>query len=208
MLLFRKLIFIGGVAVILLLMVVGKVYIHGLKTFQHAEQAFASRNLDQAMIYYERTIRWYLPFNSQVKTSILRLWEIGTQAEKNENHIRAQLAYRKLRSSLYTIRSVYSPYDDWIEKCNNKLSHSTIVDYQGDSDKFSPSDKKSGYVTLPATGWSLLIEIGFWGWIASIAGLIWFGIGSRKPGHIKTSLRWLGFAIGFYGIWVLSLVKA
>lgn len=204
----HELLIFACLAAMILIMVAAAVYVRGVNTFKRAEQAFMNRDHEQAMVYYERTILWYLPFNARIHTAIARLWEIGRQAETEQKQDLALKAYGRLRSSLYAIQSLYSPYEEWISKCDQKLTALAISNPPAQAEIKDRSLQGNQARTLPHAGWALMMEISFWGWISSTVGLIWRGSGSHHRTKAKTSLCWIGIIIGFYLFWLVSLTKA
>jgi len=60
---------------------------------------------------------------------------------------------------------------------------------------------------MAAGTWALLCEIGFWGWIASAAGLILCSFPARdvmKPG---SALGWGGVFLGSYALWIIGMIN-
>ena len=201
----HKIVFTAAVAAVMLFMVTIKVYVRGIKAFNLAEKSYAAQDHEKAMVYYERTLRWYLPFNWRVNTAVQKLWEIGQQAEQHQDRELALKAYRRLRSSLYAIQNVYPSYDSWIDKCNSKL----LIFYTANDHKTLEYKQRSAELSaesaLPHPAWSLMMEIGFWGWVFSTIGLIWYGFNHQRPIRAQTGLQWAAMILGFYGIWVVSL---
>jgi len=138
--LIRNIFIIFGIIVVMFIMVFVKVYIGSIKEFKRGEEAMESRDYNEAITHYERSIHWYTPLNSYVARSAKRLWEIGTLAEENGNNDLALIAYRSLRSSFYAVRSFYIPYKEWIDKCDDKISHLVAL-----KRPYSESDKKKSY---------------------------------------------------------------
>ena len=74
------------------------------------------------MTSFETSAHAYTPFNSNVRASLDKLWEIGEKFEKEKPAPEyALIAYRSLRSSIYAIRSFYTPYKEWIPRCDAKI---------------------------------------------------------------------------------------
>lgn len=99
--------------------------------FTRAESNFQSGRQREAVLHYERAIMWYTPFSHEVQRSISRLWEIGDRAEANRDDSLALYAYRSLRASLYSVRSFYQPYEDWIAKCDVRIVNLMAIEKAG-----------------------------------------------------------------------------
>lgn len=108
-------------------MIWGRTYYSQWKQFNIGEEAFRKGNMRDAVTGYESAIHMYTPGSSMVKKSIDRLWEIGDMFERRNEYDWALLSYRSLRSSLYAVRSFYTPYPEWIERCDKKIAHILAV---------------------------------------------------------------------------------
>lgn len=54
-------------------------------------------------------------------------------------------------------------------------------------------------------GWALLCEIGLWGWIASVVGLILNAFPSGNIFRKQQAFKWGGALIVFYSIWITGM---
>jgi len=100
------------------------VYHRGSRHFQDGERFLKEDKLIQAVTSFESSAHAYTPFNSNVRISLDRLWEIGEALEqKHSDPTYPLVAYRSLRSSIYAVRSFYMPYKEWIPKCDEKISY-------------------------------------------------------------------------------------
>lgn len=199
--------FAAGIGIIMLLMLFLMVQTQGVNAFNRAQEAAKQKNPVRAAAYYEKTIRWYLPFNKHVEAAIHKLWEIGQQAEEQGENDLAREIYHRLRSSLYAIQCFHAPYEDWIMRCDRKIMAVTKTPNKGIGQFSRPNTGTSKDWTRPRTSWSLAMLIGFWGWILSTIGFIRYGIELRPPNLKLSSLRWPASIIGFYSIWLISLAK-
>lgn len=107
---------------IMIAMIWGKTYYSQQKQFRIGEYAFTKGDLKHAITGYESAIQMYTPGSGKVKASIEKLWEIGEIFERQNQIDWALLAYRSLRSSLYAVRSFYTPYPEWIGLCDEKIA--------------------------------------------------------------------------------------
>ncbi|MFC1852810.1 hypothetical protein ACFL27_21645 [candidate division CSSED10-310 bacterium] len=60
----------------------------------------------------------------------------------------------------------------------------------------------------PSIEWSLILIIGFFGWIGSTIGFIFRGITQENRLHKKRAFRWGILIVFFYALWVLGLYFA
>ena len=116
--------FISRILVVLFILIAvvwGRAYYSQQKFFKEGERALDVQNYKDAVTGYEWTIRMYTPFSSKVETACQRLWDIGLEYEKRGRFDWALITYRSLRSSIYAIRSFYTPYKEWIPKTDSKI---------------------------------------------------------------------------------------
>jgi tetratricopeptide (TPR) repeat protein len=106
---------------ILIAMVWFKTYSYGQNQYKEGEKAMAAGDLKNAISDYETAIHMYAPFAGYVPASARRLWEIGQGLENSGDYDWALIAYRSLRSSLYGVRSFYTPYQDWIARSESEI---------------------------------------------------------------------------------------
>ncbi|MBN1550887.1 hypothetical protein JW979_05445 [bacterium] len=59
-----------------------------------------------------------------------------------------------------------------------------------------------------STFWSLVVEIGFFGWIGSTIAFIFKGFDDKENLNKKRALFWGLMIVLFYAIWVTGLVNA
>jgi hypothetical protein len=106
---------------ILMAMIWGRTYYSQQKYYSEGEKALKTHNYKDAMTGYEWTIRMYTPFSSKVEDSCRKIWDIGQEYERRGQIDWALIAYRGLRSSIYAIRSAYTPYAEWIPRTDGRI---------------------------------------------------------------------------------------
>jgi hypothetical protein len=105
------------------------VYSRSKRYYREGETHLAENRLIEAVTSFETSAHSYTPGNPWVSRSMDRLWEIGQKMESEyDDPMYPLIAYRALRSSVYAIRSVITPYEEWIPKCDNKIKF--LVDQQ------------------------------------------------------------------------------
>lgn len=212
----HRIISITSVTLIMLMMVFFKVYLGSISEFKKAEKAFLEANYEEAITHYERSIHWYTPRNRYVARSIERLWEIGNGAEDSDSDELALRSFRSLRSSLYAVRSFYTPYPEWIERCDDKIS-SLVAKKEpyskADKEKTFKERKADSLKTLkrdyaPDVFWSIFLEIGFLGWIGCAVGFIFRVFTGEKGFDGRRALLWGGLIMAFYALWIIGMMRA
>jgi len=190
-----------------------KIYINANGEFQKGEKYFAQNNPLEAVVHYERTLRWYIPGLNLNEKAAQKIWEIAGNFENADSAEKALNTYRILRAGFYSTRSFYTPGKTWIDRCNIKIAGLMAKKppfLKADSGK-SFDERKSEFLRILSTEkppypyWSLLAVTGFLGWSTCAALFIIKGIG--KSGQIITrqAVYWGGGFVLSYGLWVLGM---
>jgi hypothetical protein len=90
--------------------------------FTLGENALRRGDFTAAVAGYESALHMYIPFNSTVEKSAQQLWNIAEASERIGDVNRALIAYRALRSSFYAARWLVTPGEEWIRRCDRKIS--------------------------------------------------------------------------------------
>ena len=85
-----------------------KVYINAGNEFQKGEEYLTQNIPLEAVVHYERTIRWYIPGLGLQEKAAQRIWQIAEDFESADNPENAINVYRILRAGFYSTRSLYS----------------------------------------------------------------------------------------------------
>jgi hypothetical protein len=212
----RKYLIKGLLVVILFLLVVGvrvtylqrSHYVAAEKYYKEANWKFAIREYDLAM-------HFYTPWGPYIERSAEKLWQVGEMFEKQDKLDWANIAYSSIRSSFYASRSLYTPGREWIEKCNDKIADLSVrmLVSEGSIKPEAAAAEKKKYLYVLTVGrapdpfWSVLVEIGFFGWVGSVVFLIFKGF--SDDGKIKKASVYgiVSFLLTF-GLWVVALLKA
>jgi hypothetical protein len=59
---------------------------------------------------------------------------------------------------------------------------------------------------MPLDGWTVVCQIGLWGWIVSAIALIVRAFPSRGVLNRKSALRWGTVLTAFYVVWIAGMV--
>lgn len=207
---------LGLFAMVCLVLFIKASYYAGYET-RRGDRAYQQSNLDDAIVHYERAIKWYTPVSRSVSHAVERLWEIGNKAEKRDEPAVALEAYRSLRGSLYAIESFNRPYRKWIPKAERKIAslmaamaaaHPPQLEahaVQPNAERFAALLRRKE--TLDQGG-VILTEIGFLGWIGSTLGFIWYAFGNHGGWVWRRCLWWgSGIVICFTG-WIIGMLMA
>jgi hypothetical protein len=186
-----------------------------MQAYQQGEACLEKDQYIRAVTFFDRSIRWYTPLNPYVRKSAERLWEISMLAKQQDDIRLALIATRTIRRGFYAARSVYTPGKDWIKKCDAQISGLMEIDRadkemergSGAPDKSTPGSLEA---TSPSTPWSIIVEIGFLGWIGSVVGFIIFACKDSGKERFLTrpALVWGCLSLTFFALWIVAMMKA
>jgi len=156
-----------------------------------------------AVLMYERALLNYIPFSPYNKEAIEKMEKLCKGINDKEYKV---FCYETLRSSLYQLRSFYTPFGEKIPEIDKNLyllktelyieqNPSSANDYQK---VYNDIKAMMDYDPVASPFWSLIIGLSLIGWISSIIWGIFRGF-SLKIGLI--------YGI-FFGLWILGLFKA
>ncbi len=114
--------------------------------FREGEAFYEHNDYLKAITAYETAIHAYTPFNSMIPKAAERLWDIGMMYEQKGEFDAALIALRSLRSSFYAVRSLYTPYPEWIEKTEKRIPE--IIEKQENARKIA-GEKTSSEIIAP-----------------------------------------------------------
>ncbi len=201
----------------LLLAVVVYVGVQGYREYHKAATARIAGDLPEAITHYQRSIKWYLPGAPYVNRAADELWEVGVEAEKKGDRETALTAFQELRSSFYAARSFYTPGKEWIEKCNQKIAV-LMAQWEASSserkEKASLEELRQKHLDIltqkdrPDYFWSVVREVGFFGWVGAVIGFIIQVFQGEKGFVVRRALGWGGLFLISYAIWIIGMLKA
>ena len=204
------------VLILFLILVFAKVSINARNEYQEGDKFFRAKDYTQAIIHFNRAIHWYSPGSKVVTNSIHALWKIGTEAEKQGNVDLALDAFQSITSSLYSARSFYTPHQGWILKCEDRIA--TIRAKQEETrpqNKGIPFEKRKEEIlkilrvnTEPDVFWSMIVEVGFLGWIGCTIGFILRVFIGEKGFNSKRAVFWGVLILFFYTLWIVAMLRA
>ena len=211
-----KILFGVSLFILFLLLVFTKVIINARKEYQEGDKFLRAKDCKQAIIHFNRAIHWYSPGSKPVTNSIQALWKIGTHAENQGDFDLALDAFQSITSSLYSARSFYTPHQEWIAKGEDRIAG--IRAKQGGTrsqNKGVPFEKRKQVAvkilrmkTEPDVFWSMVVEVGFLGWIGCAIGFILRVFIGEKGFNAKRAVFWGGLIIFFYALWIVAMLRA
>jgi hypothetical protein len=203
---------IVGLLVAFVVIVYAKVAYNASQDFALGEDAYAHGEYKRAITHYARTIKWYIPLSMVVQRAVERLWQLGTEAEARNEISLALAAYQALRSSLYAVQSFYVPYQSWIPKSEARIAPLLAKAKAGEAHNEDKLAQDTARFTMqlqrhvgPHLGWSILLEIGFLGWVGATVGLIWHVVDEEGNLVRRQGLLWGSLIAVFFALWLIGM---
>jgi len=186
-----------------------------MRDYGTGEEMLKKKEVIRAVTFFDRSIHWYTPLNPYVEKSAQRLWEIGEEAEKQGDLTMALIAFRTIRGGFYAASHFTTPGKDWIERSEQRIAQLVVKQEKGEAGD-TGAERSKGKATQvqkspePDVFWTVVLEVGFLGWVGSLLGFIYVTwgpkTGSGKPRY--KSLFLIGLASGCFVIWIVGMMKA
>jgi hypothetical protein len=184
-----------------------------MEAYSTGEDLLKQKQMIRAITYFDRSIHWYTPWNPYVEKSAERLWEIGEWAEQEGDLTMALIAFRTIRGGFYAASHFITPGKEWIEKSESKIDRLVGTEKKTEPEsresKLKEMIRQSQKGSSPDVFWTVVLEIGFFGWIGSLFGFIFRKWGSKEGSkHLFKPLTWLGFGSAFFAMWIIGMIRA
>lgn len=199
--------------IIVVLMIWGRVVAGAGSEYNAGSELLAKGDTIKAIHHFDRAIHWYSPFSSSVNKSIEKIKGIAAEYEAAGDDRGALYAYRVLRSAIYSIRHFRQPYPDVISLCDEKIAgYMALSAGVKGSDEFAAEyEKRHGELTVkvgPRTGFALLAQGGFYGWVICTLLFIWLGIRPDSGFNKSRAVLFAVMTLVFYAFWIIGMAKA
>ena len=212
----RRIAGIVAVAAVVLVMAAGKVHFSGVREYRTARDHLEAGEAWQAIHSLDRTLHWYTPFSGYVRSAAADLWEIGQSAEARGDIRQALVAYRTLRSGFYAARSFYTPGRRWIARCDQRIielaaDEADFVRRNPDLDEARRREAIARSLAAdraPDVFWSVVVEVGFLGWVGCTIAFIWLVLGAKEGWRRRKAAVWGVLVFGFYALWIIGMMRA
>ncbi|MFT5429651.1 MAG: hypothetical protein ACI9OJ_000323 [Myxococcota bacterium] len=192
-----------------------KVRLEAGAALERAQTFETKGDFDLAIAVYRQAIRWYSPGSGPVETSVDRLLALANQLETEGNPGLALVGYRALRTAIYGIRSIVSPYSEMLPGIESRIADLMAV--QEGSPKLSDdwAARKTRHEALlakdiaPHLGWSLMAVIAFLGWVGALFGLAFRGFDDESGALLPAQAApWAAGILVTLGCWLTGLAFA
>ena len=126
--------------------------------------------------------------------------------------ILALTAYQSLRASLYAVQSFYIPYQSWIPKAEERIAPLLAKTKAGEGPNAEKLMQDTAHFAMqlqrhvgPHLGWSILVEVGFLGWVGATVGLIWYVRDEAGSFAHRQGLLWGSLMAVFFALWLIGM---
>jgi hypothetical protein len=204
-----------GIAVAVLAMAFAKVHLSGVAEYRRARADLDAGRTWDAIHGLDHALHWYTPVSGHVWKAAADLWAIGRAAEARGDVTQALYAYRTLRSGFYAARGVVTPGKAWIALCDERITAlaSAEADYVRRNADLSPEARRAAVAAglakdrAPDPFWSVVVEVGFWGWVGAAIAFIWLVVGAKEWNRRRAAAWGLAIA-AFYALWIVGMTRA
>ena len=209
----KKIVSIFLFALLALVMVWLRVLLGAVSEHTAGIDAAQLKDYPAAIHHFDRAIHWYSPGAGAVLGSIEGLQQIGDMYQSSGDTQNALYAFRILRSALSSVRHVRQPFPDVIQQCNRQIAALMAQSVDPDKGEDFKAEREKRYAQLsapvgPNTGYALLAEAGFVGWVACAFLFIWLGVGPVKGFAARRAALFAGLFVLCYILWIVGLAKA
>jgi hypothetical protein len=187
-------------------LVLGRSFLESRRFYRLGTASYAKGDMQMAVGYLGRAGKWYFPGNPYVRRALEGLWNIGQKAEETGDKEVALKAYCTLRGALYGTKGLFMPHKAWLGPCNQKIAEVTV----SQNPLLDAEQVLSGLQAPvgPSAWWAILVFLGFLGWVGGILGLIIHAFDRSGGMQGKRAALWGGLSLGFFLLWVFSMLKA
>jgi hypothetical protein len=201
----------AAVSFVALALVWVRAFYGSMHAYHQGEGYFEKHQPMKAITFFDRSVHWYTPYNPYVSKSAQRLWEICAQAEQQGDMQLALIAARTIRRGFLGVRSFSVTGKDWISKCDGKIA-SLMAKGSGGRDVNGNTARSFSkqQVPEPDVFWTLIVEVGLFGWIGSAIGFLVHGLTKGQTAKLRSrpAMFWAIMIIIFYTLWIIGMVKA
>jgi hypothetical protein len=204
-----------AVIVVVLAALYARVMFTARRAVAEAEICIQEDRLDDAVFHLRRAAHAYAPLNPYNEHAYDRLWQLGRKAELEGDTHRALEAYRAIRSSILAARSTYTPHPARLAQVDDRIARLMARQSPPPADRHKPETQRMrehhallADHSMPDPLWSVLLLVGFAGWVGACVGFIALGLDRelvvrRRPALVCA----LVFACGM-ALWIAGMLLA
>jgi hypothetical protein len=193
--------------------VVTRVFWDGRAALADGDAAMARGDPAAALVGWRRAARWYAPLAPHVADAYERMEALARAADERDDPALALDAWRAIRSSVLSTRSVYTPYADRLDAANGRIA--ALMAKQevamGKTDEAARRELHLGLLLRdesPSVPWTLVALAGFAAWVGGGFWLARRGVTDEDKLERRTAARAaVLIAVGLL-VWMLGLYRA
>ncbi|HKE19842.1 MAG TPA: hypothetical protein VKB80_33430 [Kofleriaceae bacterium] len=186
----------------------------GRAALDDGDRAFSAGDNEEAIRWWRRAARWYVPLAPHVVDAYDRLQALAGEAEAKGDVATALAAWQAVRGSILATRSFYVPHEERLDPANKHIAGLLArMDGAPDAGKTEAERAAWHYRVLdrdeaPDVGWTLLALAGFLTWLGGGALFAWRGI-SADDKLVPRAATTAGLLVASgLVLWLLGLYQA
>jgi hypothetical protein len=176
-------------------------------------QARAAGDTARAITHFQYAMRWYTPGAQAPREAAEALWTIASSAPDRDT---ALSALQALRGGVRATRHLWSPFARWAAPTDRAIARLMAEAQAGQpsAEGRSVEALERWHASLlaldptPAPGWSLVVVLGFVGWVAGGFATIYRGMDREAKVVRRPFVRWAGFTAASFALWIAGLLYA
>ena len=211
----RKLIVAAVVVGLCLGVVVTRAFVDGGSALRQAAQAEQAGDVVEAIRWYRRAARWYVPGAPHVREAYDSLERLALAAEERGDAAVALRAWRGVRNSILATRSFYVPYSERLDPANQRIAALMAQTEGAAADpKATEQERQQWHYELlsrddaPSVFWSVVALLGFALWLGGGFLFAFRGV-TADDQLVPRTAAWCGamVTVGLV-VWMLGLYNA
>lgn len=187
----------------------------GRAALDDGDSAYAAGDREEAIRWWRRAARWYVPLAPHVADAYDRLEDLGRAAEAQGDRATALAAWQGVRGSILATRSFYVPFEDHLEPANRRIAALLAGMEGGAPDAGRTEAERAAWHhdllardEAPDVGWTALALLGFLAWLGGGALFAWRGI-SAEDRLVPRAATTAGLMVASgLVLWLLGLYRA
>lgn len=180
----------------------------GRGALHDGDGAFEEGDNQEAIRWWRRAARWYVPLAPHVGDAYDRLESLARQAETRGDRATALAAWQGVRGSILATRSFYTPHEDRLEPANRRIAALLAAGDRPDAGGESWHYDLLARDEAPSVAWSLVALLGFATWIGGAVLFAWRGMTAEDRLVARTAATAAVLVALGLVIWLLGLHNA
>ncbi len=207
---------LASALVFALLLVALRMLLVGRSELTAAREARERGDEFASAVHHERAIRAWLPGSPYSSQSIEDLQEIAEKALLKGKTEEALEEFRMLRSAILSIRSLYQPYSDTLNRTNEQIALLMARDRRAlwPSQDLPEGTRRQALLENlrespdPDPIWVVVLELGFLTWLSGTVGFLLKAHDPVVGWNPRATLRFAMFIALGYATWIVGMALA